>query len=207
MRLPAIQHWINNWCIWILAAYDVVRIYDVVRAWRTMSYVQHTTSRCTSYVRCRTCYIQDIDVRHRTCDMARHVRCRTSTYDIVCHTYDIVCCHLHISYTMSYVGNGHAMSYVHDIRYRRFISYTTSYARTMSHVNIRYWMSDVRCRTSFRGGRFRCFKRTIIPFIIRIPCTILVIAVLRRQGWNRASKDNDVLWCYLISESGGSKFV
>jgi hypothetical protein len=63
----------------------------------------------------------------------------------------------------------------------------------MSHVNIRYRMSDVRCRTSFRGGRFRCFKGTIISFIIRIPCTILVIAVLSRQGWNRASKDNDVM--------------
>ena len=37
------------------------------------------------------------------------------------------------------------MSYVHDIRYRMFISYTTSYVRTMSHVNIRYRMSDVRC--------------------------------------------------------------
>ncbi len=36
---------------------------------------------------------------------------------------------------------------------------------------------------------------SIIPFIIRIPCTILVIAVLRRQGWNRAFKDNDVLLC------------
>ncbi len=36
---------------------------------------------------------------------------------------------------------------------------------------------------------------SIIPFIIRIPCTILVIAVLRRQGWNRVCKDNDVLWC------------
>jgi hypothetical protein len=89
------------------------------------------------------------------------------------------------------------MSYVHDILYRRFVSYTTSYARTISHVNIRYRVSDVRCRTSFRGGRFRSFKGTIIPFIIRIPCTILVIAVLRRQGWNRASKDNDVLWCDL----------
>jgi hypothetical protein len=50
------------------------------------------------------------------------------------------------------------MSYVHDIRHRRFISYTTSYVHTMSHVNIRYRMSDVRCRTSSRGGRFRCFK-------------------------------------------------
>ncbi len=62
----------------------------------TMSYVQHTTSCCTSYVRCRTCNIQDIDVRHRTCDIVRNVWCRTSTYDIVCHTYDTVCCHLHI---------------------------------------------------------------------------------------------------------------
>ncbi len=60
-------------------------------------------------------------------------------------------------------------------------------------------MSDVlvRCRPSFRGGSFRYFKWTIIPFIIRIPCTILVIAVLRRQGLNRASKDNDMLWCDL----------
>jgi hypothetical protein len=38
---------------------------------------------------------------------------------------------------------------------------------------------------------------SIIPFIIRIPCTILVIAVLRRQGWNRACKDNDALQCEL----------
>ena len=36
---------------------------------------------------------------------------------------------------------------------------------------------------------------SIIPFIIRIPCTILVIPVLRRQGWNRACKEKDVLWC------------
>ncbi len=40
---------------------------------------------------------------------------------------------------------------------------------------------------------------SIIPFIIRILCTILVIAVLRRQGWNRACKDNDVLQCELFN--------
>jgi hypothetical protein len=56
--------------------YDVVRTYDVVLAWRTTSYVQHTTSYCVSYVRCRTCDIQDIDVRHRTCDIVY-------TYDVV----------------------------------------------------------------------------------------------------------------------------
>ena len=137
--------------------------YDVVRNARTTSYVQHTTSCWTSHVRCRTCDIQDVDVRHRTYDVVRNVRYRTSTYDIVRHTYDIVRVHLHISYTMSYVGNGYTMSYVHDIRYRMFISYTTSYVRTMSHVNIRYRMSDVQCRMSSGGGRFRCFKGTRSP--------------------------------------------
>ncbi len=74
---------------------DVVRTYDsdVVRAWRTTSYVRHMTSCCISYVRCRTCDIQDIDERHRTvtCNIVRYVRCRTSrsTYDIVSVTYDI----------------------------------------------------------------------------------------------------------------------
>jgi hypothetical protein len=133
-----------------------------------------------------------------TCDIVRHIimiRCRTSTYDIVCQTYNIVCRLLHtgISYTMSYVRNGHTMSYVRDIQYCRFILYATSYARTMSHVNIRYRMSDLQCRTFFRRGSLSCFKGTIIPFIIRITCTILVIAVLRRPRWDRASKDNDVL--------------
>jgi hypothetical protein len=67
------------------------------------------------------------------------------TYDVVRHARTTS---YGISYTMSYVGNGYTISYVHDIRYRRSISYTTSYVRTMSHVNIRYRMSDVRCRTS-----------------------------------------------------------
>ena len=121
------------------------------------------SGRGSGFQMCRTCDIQDVDIRHRTCDIVRDVRCRTSTYDIVRHTYDIVRVHLNISYTMSYVGNGYTMSYVHDIRYRMFISYTTSYVRTMSHVNIRYRMSDVRCRTSVAGGRFRCFKGTRSP--------------------------------------------
>jgi hypothetical protein len=143
-------------------------IYDVVRASCTM---QYTTSCCTSYVRCRTCDKQDIEVRHCTCHIVRYVLCRTSTYEIVCHTYDIVCCLLHISYTVLYLGNGHTMSYVHDILYRRFISYTTLYARTMSHLNIRYrTMSDLRCRTSFRGGRFRFFKGTICLNVTCVQC-------------------------------------
>ena len=120
----------------------------------------HTTGHDS---RCRTCDIQGIDVRHRTCDIVRDVRCRTSTYDIVHHTYDIVRVHLNILLTMSYVRNGHTMSYVHDIRHCMFISYTTSYVRTMSHVNIRYRMLDVRCRTSSGGGCFRCFKGTRSP--------------------------------------------
>ncbi len=37
------------------------------------------------------------------------------------------------------------------------------------------------------------------PFIIRNPCTILVIVVLRRQGWKRACKDNDTLRCKLTT--------
>jgi hypothetical protein len=94
--------------------------YDVVRHAQTTSYVRRTTSCFTSHVtvRCCTCDIQDEDVRHRTCYIVRHILCRTSTYDIVRGTYYIVSVHLHISYTMSYVGNGYTMSYVHDIRYR-----------------------------------------------------------------------------------------
>ncbi len=38
---------------------------------------------------------------------------------------------------------------------------------------------------------------SIIPFIIQTPCTILDIAVLRWQGWNRACIDNYALWCEL----------
>jgi hypothetical protein len=174
------------------------------------------------------CDIQDIDVRHRTCDIVRHVRCRTSAYDIVCDTNDIVRFHLRISYamsyvgngrtmsyvmtydivgpyrirhrmyvrcrmstyyivcrtsyvthttsyvfisahilallinsteagnllrisyTMSYIGNGRTMSYVHDIRYRRSISYKTSYVRTMSYVNIQYRYIRHRMRYRIR---------------------------------------------------------
>ncbi len=55
------------------------------------------------------------------------------------------------------------MSYVHDIRYCRSISYMTSYVRPMSYVNIRYRMSDIQCRTSSRDGSFRCFKGTRSP--------------------------------------------
>jgi hypothetical protein len=160
--------------------YNVVRAtyHIVLYIVRAMSYVWYTGyRRTTSYVRHHTSSTMSyVNLRHRM----SHIRhCMLSSPHIV---YNVVC----LKWT-----------YVHDIRYCRFISYTTSYSRTMSHVNIRYLLSDVRCRKSFRGGRFRCFKGTIIPFIIRIPCTILVIAVLRRQGWNRASKANDVLWCYL----------
>ncbi len=118
--------------------YDVVphATYDIVlNIVRTMSYVRYTGYR-----------VIIIDVRHRTCDIVRHV-CRTSAYDIVCDTYDIVRFHLRISYTISYVGKGRTMSYVHDIRYRRSISYTTSYVRTMSYVNIRHRMLYIVCDT------------------------------------------------------------
>ncbi len=84
--------------------------YDVVRHARTTSYVRRTTSCWTLqwlHARHRTCDIQDVDVQHRKCDIVRHVRCRTSTYNIVHGTYDILRAHLHISYTMSYVGNGY----------------------------------------------------------------------------------------------------
>ncbi len=108
-------------------------------------------------------YIPGIFHIYDTIQIPDDVRCRTSTYDIVCDTYDIIRVHLHISYTMSSVGNGYTMSYVHDIRYRRSISYTTSYVRTMSYVNIRYRMSDVRCRTSSGCGCFRCLKGTRSP--------------------------------------------
>ena len=141
--------------IWILATYDVVR--------HVRCRMSCTTSCWTSYIRCRMYDIQDVDVRHRTCDIVCHVRCCTSTYDSVRNTYYIVRVHLHISYTMSYVGNGYTMSYVHDIRYRMFISYTTSYVPTMSYVNILHRMLDVRCRTSSGGGCFSCFKETRSP--------------------------------------------
>ncbi len=108
--------WIPWSIVWILPTYDIVCTYDVVRAWHTTSYVQHTTSFCISYVQCRTCDIQDIGVRHRMCDIVRYVLCRMSTYDILVF-------HLNMSYTTSYVRNGRTTSYVHDIRYRRFISY------------------------------------------------------------------------------------
>jgi hypothetical protein len=107
--------------------------YDVVRHARTTSYVPHTTSCSISCVRCRTCDIQDIDAGYRTCYVVCHVRCRMSTYDIMSDTYDIVDCRLNISYTMSYVRNGPTISYVHDIRYRRFISYTKSYVSYMTY--------------------------------------------------------------------------
>ena len=126
--------------------YDVVgATYDIVlHIVYTMSYVRH-------------------DIRYRMYDIVYIYDVVCVTYDIVCDTYDIVCFHFHISYTMSYVGNVHTMSYVHDIRYRRFISYTTSYVHTMSHVNIRYRMSHIQCRMSHRGGSFRCFKGTRSP--------------------------------------------
>ncbi len=138
------HHGVRLSLIWILATvtYDVVRhvqyhgrtsesctgTYDIVRAtYDIVLNILHmmSPSRTSTYD------IQDVDVRHRTCDIVRHVRCHTSTCDIIGDAYDIVRVHLHISYTMSYVGNGYTMSYVHDIRYRMFISYTTSYVPTM----------------------------------------------------------------------------
>ena len=94
-------------------------------------------------------------VRHRTSRTMSYVnvRCRTS------HIRHRTCSSQH----MSYVRNGHTMSYVHDIRHRMLISYTTSYVRTMSYVNIRHRMLDVRCRMSVGGGRFSCFKATRSP--------------------------------------------
>ena len=124
--------------------------YDVVRHARMTSYVWRTTSCWTSHVRCRTCDIQGIDVRHRTCDIVRDVRCRTSTYDIVHHTHDIVRVHLNISltrdnvvcqkWTYDVVCTWHTTSYVHIVydivcTYDVACQHTISYVRrTMSYV-------------------------------------------------------------------------
>ncbi len=117
---------------------------------RAMSYVQYTgCRRTTSYV------------RHRM-----YIQCRTCTYDIVSYTYDIVGCHLNISYTMSYVLNGPTKSYIHDIRYRRFISYTTSYVSYMTHdVVCQHTISYARRTMShvFLRGCPSCFKGTRSP--------------------------------------------
>jgi hypothetical protein len=108
--------------------YDIVRAtHDIVLyIVRAMSYVRYTGYRRMT----RTSY-----VRHRM-----YVQCRTCAYDIVSDTYDIVGCHFNISYTMSYVLKGPTISYVHDIRYCRFISYVSCmtydvvYQHTISYV-------------------------------------------------------------------------
>ncbi len=105
--------------------YRMCMTYDIVRA--TYNIVLYIV-RAMSYVRYKGYRRTTSFVRHGT-----YVRCRTCTYDIVSDTYDIVGCHLNISYTMSYVLNGLTISYVHDIRYRRFISYTTSYVSYMTY--------------------------------------------------------------------------
>ena len=100
------------------------------------------------------------------CDIVRYVRCRTSTYNIVSDTYDIVGCHFNISYTMSYVLKGPTISYVHDIRYRRFISYTTSYVSCMTYdVVCQHTISYVRHTMSyvFWMGPSQLFERNQIP--------------------------------------------
>jgi hypothetical protein len=112
--------------------------YDVVRHARTTSYVRRTTSCWTSYIRCRTYDIQDVDVRHRTCDIVRHVhiRHRTSTcspphivYNVVCRKwiYDVVC----TWHTISYVYIVYDIVCTYDV----VCQHTTSYVRrTMSYV-------------------------------------------------------------------------
>ncbi len=101
-------------------------------------------------------------VRH-----SMYVRSRTCTYDIVSDTYyDIVGCHFNILYTMLYVLKGPTISYVHDIRYCRFISYTTSYELCMTYdvvcqhtiLYARHTMSYV-----FWRGQSQLFERNQIP--------------------------------------------
>ncbi len=58
------------------------------------------------------------------------------------------------------------------------------------------WQGIPWSRIVCHGAMWCKLLVSIIPFI-RIPCTILVIAVLRWQGWNRACKDNDALQCEL----------
>ena len=105
--------------------------YDVVRHVRTTSYVWRTTSCWTSHVRCRTCDIQGLDVRHRTWDIVRDVQCRTSTYDIVCYLYDIVRVVVCTWHTTSYVHIVYDIVCTYDVA----CQHTTSYVwRTMSYV-------------------------------------------------------------------------
>ena len=137
--------------------YDIVRAtHDIVLyIVRAMSYVRYTGyRRTTSYV------------RHRM-----YVRCRTCTYDIVSDTYDIVGCHFNISYTMSYtmsyILKGPTISYVHDIRYHRFISYTTSYVSCMTYdVVCQHTISYVRHTMSyvFWMGQSQLFEMNQNPF-------------------------------------------
>ncbi len=72
---------------YVMQHYIVRVTYDIVCCIaRTMSYVRYTEYRRASYVQYRTSTLY-----------------RTSTYDIVSGTYDIVGRDLNISYTMSYV--------------------------------------------------------------------------------------------------------
>ena len=122
-----------------------------------------------SYVRYRRTRRTILDIRYRMSEGYR-----TSLYDIVRMTYDIICLHEYISYTISYVQKykryrtfstydivgtcriryrtSNTMSYVY-IRYRMFTYDIVSDVRyciivTTSYVNIRCRMSDVRYRTS-----------------------------------------------------------
>ena len=137
-----------------------------------------------SYVRDRRTRRTILDIRYR---MSK--RYRASTYDIVRLTYDIVCRHEYISYTISYVQKyiryrtssaydivgtcriryrmSNTMSYVY-IRYRMLlydIVFDVRYCIivTTSYVNVRCRMSDVRCRTSVLKAPPSDFKFSRYP--------------------------------------------
>ena len=137
-----------------------------------------------SYVRYRRTRHTILDIRYRMSE-----RYRTSLYDIVRLTYDIVRRHEYIAYTISYVQKykryrtfstydivgtcriryrtSNTMSYVY-IRYRMFTYDIVSDVRyciivTTSYVNIRCRMSDVRCRTSVLKAPPSDFKFSQYP--------------------------------------------
>jgi hypothetical protein len=111
------------------------------------------------------------DIVRATYDIVcTYVRCSTCTYDIMSDTYNIVGRHFNLSYTLLYVLNGPTISYVHDIRYRRCISYSTAY--TTSYVS--YMTYDVVCQHTisyarrtmsyvFWWGLSQLFQRNQIP--------------------------------------------
>ena len=99
--------------------------------------VRHRVVHRTYDVVCTMSYVHD--VRHRTCDIVRDVRCRTLTYDIVRHTYDIVRVHLNIC----------RMSEM-DIRCRTYMTYDIVCIYRIRHrMYIRCRMStyDIVCLT------------------------------------------------------------